>query len=315
MRHATSGHGPSPSGYDAELRRHNEVLRRAVGVQFREHVLDIGCGTGQTTREAARMAWAGSASGVDISVPAIERARELARADGLRNVTFEQADAQVHRFPPERFDLVISRFGTMFFDDPVAAFANIRRALRPAGRLVMMVWQARERNDWDVAIRQCLGAPEGPVAGACEGPDPFSLADPPAVKEILQAAGFAGVAFTDVCEPVYYGPDLAAALDWVRGFTCTSDVLKRLDPAAATRTVERLREVLATHMSDDGVWFNSRAWIVTARCSWDGRRLLAADGQLGSRADAGSRCDPRSRARGVEARRQPLNGATATQPE
>jgi hypothetical protein len=103
------------------------------------------------------------------------------------------------------------------------------------------------------------------VAGASGGPDPFSLAGPPTVKEILQAAGFAGVAFTDVCEPVYYGPDVAAALDWVRGFTCTSEVLKRLDPAAATRAVERLRKALATHMSDDGVWFNSRAWIVTAR--------------------------------------------------
>jgi SAM-dependent methyltransferase len=152
----------------------------------------------------------------------------------------------------------------MFFDDPVAAFANVRRALRPPGRLVMMVWQAHERNEWDVAIDQSLGAAGRPVAGACEGPDPFSLADPPTVKEILQAAGFAGVAFTDVCEPVCYGPDVAAALDWVRGFTSTSEVLNRLDPAAATRAVERLREALATHMSDDGVWFNSRAWIVTA---------------------------------------------------
>ena len=88
------------------------------------------------------MAQAGSALGVDISVPAIERARELAEAQGVRNVTFEQADAQVHRFPRERFDLAISRFGTMFFAEPVAAFTNIGRALRPAGRLVMMVWQA-----------------------------------------------------------------------------------------------------------------------------------------------------------------------------
>jgi SAM-dependent methyltransferase len=265
VRHAASEHVPGRSGYDSELRRHNEVLRRAVGVQLHDHALDIGCGTGQTTREAARTAQAGSAFGVDVSAPAIERARELARADGLRNVTFEHANAQVHRFPPGRFDVAISRFGTMFFDDPVAAFANIRRALRPAGRLVMMVWQAHERNEWDVAIHQSLGAAEGPAAGASEGPDPFSLAGPPTVKEILQAAGFAGVAFTDVHEPVYYGPDVAAALDWVRGFTCTSEVLKRLDPAAAARTVERLREALATHMSDDGVWFNSRAWIVTAR--------------------------------------------------
>ena len=181
MRHAASEHTPGPSGYDAELRRHNEVLRRAVGVQLHDHVLDIGCGTGQTTRQAARTAQAGSALGVDVSAPAIKRARELARAEGLRNVTFEHADAQVHRFPQERFDLAISRFGTMFFDDPVAAFANIGRALRPAGRLVMMVWQAHERNEWDVAIRQSLGAAEGPVAVASEGPDPFSLADPPTV--------------------------------------------------------------------------------------------------------------------------------------
>jgi len=263
VRHAASEHTPGPSGYDAELRRYNQVLRRACGVQLHDHVLDIGCGTGQTTREAARTAQAGSALGVDISAPAIERARELARAEGLRNVTFEHANAQVHRFPQERFDLAISRFGTMFFDDPVAAFANIRRTLR-AGRLVMMVWQPHERNEWDVAIHQSLAGPE-PVASPSAQPDPFSLADPPTVKQILGAAGFADLAFTDVHEPVYYGPDVATALDWVRGFTCTSEVLRRLDPAAAARAVGRLRETLSAHLSDDGVWFNSRAWIITAR--------------------------------------------------
>jgi ubiquinone/menaquinone biosynthesis C-methylase UbiE len=265
VRHSASEHTLDPSGYDAELRRHNQVLRRTCGVQLHDHVLDIGCGTGQTTRQAARTAQAGSALGVDISAPAIERARELAQTEGLRNVTFEHANAQVHRFPQERFDLAISRFGTMFFDDPVAAFANIRRALRPAGRLVMMVWQPHERNEWDVAIHQSLAGSEGPVAAASAGPDPFSLADPPTVKEILGAAGFADIAFTGVHEPVYYGPDVAAALDWVRGFACTSEVLKRLDPAAAARAVGRLREALAAHLSDDGVWFNSRAWIITAR--------------------------------------------------
>ena len=101
--------------------------------------------------------------------------------------------------------------------------------------------------------------------GPSGGPDPFSLADPPAVKQILQAAGFADVAFTDVHEPVYYGPDLAAALAWVCGFACTSEILKRLDPAAAARAAGRLRVALAAHLSDDGVWFDSRAWIITAR--------------------------------------------------
>jgi SAM-dependent methyltransferase len=253
-----------PSGYDAELRRHNEALRRACNIQLRDHVLDIGCGTGQTTRQAARTAQAGRALGVDISAHAIERARELTRAEGLGNVTFERADAQDHRFPPERFDLAISRFGTMFFDDPVAAFVNIRRALCPTGRLVMMVWQAHERNEWDVAIHQSLEAAELPMALPPSGPDPFSLADPPAVTEILEAAGFVDVAFTDVHEPVYYGPNVASALDWVRGFTSTSNALKRLDPAAADRALGRLREALAAHTSDDGVWFDSRAWIVTA---------------------------------------------------
>jgi SAM-dependent methyltransferase len=153
----------------------------------------------------------------------------------------------------------------MFFDDPAAAFANIRRALRPGGRLVMMAWQASERNEWEVTIRQSLGAAEGPVALPSRGADPFSLADPPAVTQILEAARFADVTFTDIREPVYYGPDVAAALDWVRGFTCTSELLNSLDPAAAARAIGRLREALAAHISDDGVWFNSRAWIVTAR--------------------------------------------------
>ena len=90
---------------------------------------------------------------MDVSAPAIERARELARAEGTRNITFEWASAEVYRFPQERFDLAISRFGTMFFDDPVAAFANISRPLGQAGRLVMMVWQAHECNEWDITIR------------------------------------------------------------------------------------------------------------------------------------------------------------------
>jgi hypothetical protein len=150
----------------------------------------------------------------------------------------------------------------MFFADPVAAFGNVGRALRAGGRLVMVVWQAADRNEWDVAIRRALGGP-GAVAGG--GPDPFSLADPTTVDGILRAAGFTGIHLADVAEPVYYGADAAAALDWVRGFACTSETLQHLDPAGAARALARLHDALAERAGDDGVWFGARAWIVTAR--------------------------------------------------
>jgi ubiquinone/menaquinone biosynthesis C-methylase UbiE len=157
--------------YDAELRLLNQVLRRAYPLRRDDNVLDIGCGTGQTTREAARTAAGGSVVGIDNSAAMIDRARELTEADGLHNVTFVHADAQLHRFPSESFDVAISRFGTMFFSDPVAAFTNIARTLRRDGRLVMMVWQAHERNEWSVAIAHAL-ASEGESLPAAPLPPP-----------------------------------------------------------------------------------------------------------------------------------------------
>jgi SAM-dependent methyltransferase len=248
-------------GYDAELRRHNAVLRRAAGVRAGDRVLDVGCGAGQTTREAARAAGDGVALGVDVSAAAIARARALAEAEGVGNAVFEVADAGTHGFAPASFDLAISRFGTMFFGDPGRAFANVGRALRPGGRLVMLVWQAAERNEWDVVISGSLAGPgQAPV-----GLDPFSLADPPTVTAILGAAGFAEVGFADVHEPVHYGADVDAALDWIRGFTCTRQALQRLDPAGASAALERLRAELAARLTGDGIWFDARAWLVTAR--------------------------------------------------
>jgi SAM-dependent methyltransferase len=252
--------------YDAELRLLNEDLRRSYEIQPHDRVLDVGCGAGATTREAARMATEGGALGVDVSAGAIERARERARAEGIPNVTFERADAETRRFPAERFHVAISRFGTMFFVDPVAAFTNIRNAVRPGGRLVMMVWQEHERNEWSLAIEEALGAdrPSSPS----EAPDPFTLADPAVTEGVLHSAGFTDVAFIDVRRPISYGPDVAAALEWVRGFTCTSEALASLGPVAADRALARLRDTVASHAGNDGVWFDSRAWIVKARRDW-----------------------------------------------
>ena len=250
--------------FDAELRLHDEVLRRTYNIRADDRVLDIGCGTGRTTRDAARSAGEGSALGVDLSASMIERARELARAESVHNVAFEQGDAQVYHFPKDSFDLAISRFGTMFFDDPVAAFANIAVALRPAGRLVMMVWQEHEHNEWSMAIERALGREGSPVP-APEAREPFSLADQDTVEAILGAAGFGEATFTDIHQPIYYGPDVAAALEWVGGFSSTRELLMRLGAADAERALERLREALAAHASERGVWFDSRAWIIEAR--------------------------------------------------
>ena len=134
--------------YDAELSRYNVRLRAAAGVRPADRVLDIGCGTGQTTRDAARAATSGSALGVDLSRPMVDRARQLSEEEGIPNVDFELADAQVHPFAPRDFTVGLSRFGTMFFADPVAAFTNIGRALRPGARLVQLVWQAYDRQEW-----------------------------------------------------------------------------------------------------------------------------------------------------------------------
>ena len=192
--------------YDAELRLYDEVLGRAYNLRAGDRVLDIGCGTGRTTRDAARSAGNGRALGVDVSAAMITRARELARAERVHNVAFEQGDAQVYGFAEGGFDLAISRFGTMFFADPVAAFANIAVALRPAGRLVMLVWQEHEDNQWSVVIEGALGAVGLPVP-ARQGREPFSLADQGTVAAILGGAGFGEVAFSEVHQPVYYGPD------------------------------------------------------------------------------------------------------------
>jgi ubiquinone/menaquinone biosynthesis C-methylase UbiE len=251
--------------YDTELQRHNAVLHSAWDIRPRDHVLDVGCGGGQTTRDAARLAEAGSALGVDISASMIERAQALAEAEGLHNVAFVHADASDHRFPPDEFDVVISRFGTMFFADPVAAFANLVRSLRHSGRLVMMVWQDAERNEWEVSIRRALAIDVAVPAASPTVPDAFSLANPSTIERILDASGLADITLTGVQEPVYYGAHVAAALDWVCGFSSTKEALRQMAPADRERSLAALRETLAAHDTGHGIWFDSRAWIVTAR--------------------------------------------------
>src|SRR5262245_52517412 len=213
------------------MRPHNERLRAAAAVQPGERVLDVGCGAGQTTLEAAHVA--GHVLGVDVSERMLERARR--RAAGAANVEFVLADAQVHAFEQGSFDVAISRCGLMFFADPVAAFANIRRALRPGGRLVGLIWQRYEDNEWLTALNVT--------------PEPCSLGDPEVTRALLERAGFRDVGFEDVHEPVFYGADVDAALEWTRRFARIEE--------------DELRATVAAHATEDGVLFDSRAWILT----------------------------------------------------
>jgi SAM-dependent methyltransferase len=190
----------------------------------------------------------------------VASARRLSEEAGLSNVHFEQADAQVHPFPAGRFSLGISRFGTMFFADPEAAFANIARSLRPGARLVQLVWQAREHQEWVSVISDALTGGRARPAPAADAP--FSLAEPATIEHLLTAAGFIDVRFTDVREPVYYGPDADAAFNAIRGLWMTHDLLGDLNQAE--RALKRLRVALDPHHTEDGVWFDSRAWIITA---------------------------------------------------
>lgn len=254
-----------PDFYDAELRAHHEHLRAAYGIRPGNEVLDIGCGAGLTTREAARAAEPGRVVAVDISERMLQRARRATAAERIGNVVYQLGDAQTHQFAPNAFDVAISRFGTMFFADPAAAFANIATALRPSARLVMLVWQRSEDNEWAQAIDGALGDAAQPPAPSA---DPFSLSDAEATARLLELAGFDGLRFEDVREPVFYGHDIDDALETIRGFQGTSAALATLSGDETDRAFEHLREVLAVHYSaEHGVVFDSRSWLITARRS------------------------------------------------
>jgi ubiquinone/menaquinone biosynthesis C-methylase UbiE len=249
--------------YDFELQVHHEHLRGAYGINSGDRVLDIGCGTGLTTREAGRLAAPGRVLGVDVSERMLKRARELTAAEGLDNVRYELGDAQVHSFDPAGFDVAISRFGTMFFDDPAAAFANMAAALRPGARLVLLIWQRRQDNDWVQTFDAALGHAAQPPSPAL---DAFSLGDAKTTERLLEGAGLDDIRFEDVREPVLYGHDLDAALAIVLGFQDTKRALESLSDEEAAHTVERLRATLEAHYSDErGIALDSRSWLITAR--------------------------------------------------
>ncbi|MER7247479.1 class I SAM-dependent methyltransferase [Kribbella sp. NPDC000426] len=236
--------------YDAEMRFYRPLFRAACGVRAGDRVLDVGCGGGQTTRDAA--ADAAEVLGVDVS----ERMLEQARRQPLPNVTYLLADAATYDF--ESFDLIISRFGVMFFDDLVGAFTNLRRALRPGGRLAALVWQSRSENEWARVIPEAIG-------GTYRDESAFTLGSEDVTRDLLMSTGFADATLTAVHEPLYYGADVEAAYANVLRLREPQALLAELDATAAERAEAALRAVLAAHDTGDGVLFDSAAWIIAAK--------------------------------------------------
>ena len=173
------------------------MILDAAGLRPGADVLDVGCGCGGTTLAAARLVAPGQAVGLDLSGPMLARARAGAEAAGLGNAEFRQGDAQVHPLEPGRFGAVLSRFGVMFFADPVAAFANIRSAARPDGRLVFVCWQPLAANQWLLVPGAALAEHVPPGGfGTGDGPGMFAFADPDRIRQVLAGAGWRDVKVT-----------------------------------------------------------------------------------------------------------------------
>jgi SAM-dependent methyltransferase len=252
--------------YERQLAPFAEALLRAAAIGSTERVLDVGCGCGGTTMLAAPDA--AEAVGVDISAPMLDYARTRAAAADTPNVWFEQADAQTHAFEPASFDVAISRFGVMFFDDPVAAFANVARGLRSGGRLAFVCWQELGRNDWllvpGMAAAQHVPLPD---LGPPGGPGMFSLAAPDHVRSLLRSAGFDDVEISAFETPMLVagGGSVDESLEFLLATGIGRVMLAEAEPVAAARAVDAARESLVPYHDGDGVRLGAASWIVTAR--------------------------------------------------
>ena len=251
--------------FDTMLHPFGRRLLAAIALEPDERVLDVGCGNGAVSLEAARIVGpGGSVTGLDLSAPMLEVARRRAKEDGV-DVNFVQGDAQTATFD-EPFDAVASRFGVMFFDDPEVAFANLARATRPSGRLCFVCWQEMLVNEWltvpAMAMVAHVGIPELPEPGA---PGPFSLADAQRTSGLLESAGWTEVTVEGHKDGMRVGRDP----EDVMGFMLSDEMGRRLadgkDPEAVRAGVEAALEALRPYATPEGVVLAGAYWLVTAR--------------------------------------------------
>jgi SAM-dependent methyltransferase len=253
--------------FDRMLEPFAVMILRVASLRPGGSVLDVGCGCGATTLAAARLVAPGQAAGIDLSGPMLARARSRATTAGLANSVFWQGDAQVHALGPATFDTVISRFGTMFFNDPVAAFTNLRSATRPAGRLVLVCWQPLAANQWLLVPQEALAEHvPAPAADPGDGPGMFAFADPDRLRQILAAAGWEDVEITPEHASILVGGggSVDEAVEFVRGGSMGRSMLAEADAGTVGHAVESLRAALASHADGDGVRLGAAVWLAQA---------------------------------------------------
>jgi SAM-dependent methyltransferase len=251
--------------YDRQLAPFADAVLTAAAIAETDRVLDLGCGCGRTTLLAAQRA--ATAVGVDISAPMLERARAEAKAEHLDNVRFEEADVQSRTFAEGSFDVAISRFGVMFFDDPVAAFSNVAHALERGGRLVFVCWQDLANNEWllvpGMAAAEHVALPD---TGTADGPGMFSLADPDHVRALLAKAGFDGIDVAPFETPMLLagGRTLNETIEFLLATGIARTMFEQAAPDARARAIDAVRAALAAHYDGDGVRLGAKTWVVTA---------------------------------------------------
>lgn len=249
--------------FEALVKEYSDQLHEAAHVRSGENVLDVGCGCGGSSRSAALAAAPGIVTGIDLSAAMLARARKRADEQGLTNLHFDQADAQVKSFAPESVDVILSRFGVMFFSDPLAAFRNLRRALRPEGRLVLLTWRGLEHNEWMRKIRLTLAGKPLPTPPPC-APGPYGFSQPESVRPILAGAGFKAISFTECNALLHYGKTREEAAAFIEGMPFAREALSELAPDAKQRARLALGQLIDHHWSSQGVHFQSSAWIIRA---------------------------------------------------
>ncbi|HXZ01705.1 MAG TPA: methyltransferase domain-containing protein [Stellaceae bacterium] len=241
------------------------IIARAA-VRPGERLVDIGCGCGDTTIELGRRVGAtGGVLGLDISGPMLARAAE--RLPPALPVKLVQADATTYPFAPGGFDLLFSRFGVMFFAEPARSFANLRRALRPDGRLAFACWRAPRENPWMMLPLHAAyeHVPPLPQLGP-EDPGPFSFADAERVRRILDAAGFRSIAIEplDLALDIACGGGLGAAVAGALEIGPTSRAIDGQPPEILAAVAASIRTALAAHQRGTAVPLAAAAWLVTA---------------------------------------------------